>query len=80
MINIESVISYEFDDTLDEHLDVVLYRDLMVDNDKLDNHFYQEHVHMDSRLNILVGMSRYFVVVETLRYQLALNKDKIQSQ
>ncbi len=54
MIGIEFVIFYYFEDILDEHLDVALYRDLTVDNDRLDNHGYQEDGHMDNKLNILV--------------------------
>jgi hypothetical protein len=53
MTDIEFVIFYCFEDILDEHLDVALYRDSTVDNDRLGNHGYQEDGHMDNKLNIL---------------------------
>jgi hypothetical protein len=75
------VIYHDLDVALDEHLDVVLYRRSKVDNDKLDNRVYQKHVHMDNTLNMLVGtFLRHFGDMDMLRYQLALNKDKVRSR
>jgi hypothetical protein len=78
-INIEFVIYHELDVVLDEHLDVFLYRDSKADNDTLDNGVHQEHAHRDNKLNMLVGtFLHHFGDLDTLRYQLALKKDKVR--
>lgn len=67
MINRGCVILCNLEVVSDEHLDVVLHKHSMVDNDILDNHFDQEDYHMDNKLNMLVDIVyEYFVCLEML--------------